>query len=280
MQSASMETKANSNMSSPKATDFGTALCIITGASKGLGRSLAREIAGLLKPGSVLLLVARSGDKLQQLQADLVSSEAGTAGLQIRCVVADLSHKEGVESVVRQAKETSCSGIDRLLLFNNAASLGDVSRYARSFTNMDDVDSYLSFNVSSALCLTAGILGAFPHRIGIRRCIVNISSLCAVKPFSSWVLYCSGKAARDMIFRVLAEEEPDLRVLNYAPGPLDTDMLLQARTFTADATVKESISAMHSEGHVLTCEESAGKLLKVLLEDNYPSGAHLDVYDV
>ncbi|XP_076868099.1 sepiapterin reductase a [Brachyhypopomus gauderio] len=267
-------------MSSSKATDFGTALCIITGASKGLGRSLAKEIAGLLKSGSVLLLVARSGDKLQDLQDDLVSSEAGGAGLQIRCVVADLSHKEGVESVVRQAKDISCSDIDHLLLFNNAASLGDVSRFARSFTDMDDVDSYWSFNVSSALCLTAGILGAFPHRIGLRRCIVNISSVCAVKPYASWVLYCSGKAARDMMFRVLAEEEKDLRVLNYAPGPLDTDMLLQARTTTADTKLKDFIAAMYSDGHVLTCEESVSKLIKVLQEDNYPSGAHVDFFDV
>ena len=39
-----------------------------------------------------------------------------------------------------------------------AASLGDVSRYARSFTEMKDMDSYLSLNISSALCLTAAVL--------------------------------------------------------------------------------------------------------------------------
>lgn len=99
-----------------------------------------------------------------------------------------------------------------------SASLGDVSRYTRSFTNMAEVDSYLSLNVSSCLSLTARILQAFPQRPGVRRTVVNISSLCAVQPFCSWALYCMGKAAREMMFRVLAEEEPDLRVLNYAPG--------------------------------------------------------------
>lgn len=97
-------------------------------------------------------------------------------------------------------------------------SLGDVSRYTRSFTSRADVDPYFSLNVSSCLCLTAGILQAFPQRPGVKRTVVNISSLCALQPFCSWVLYCTGKAARDMMFRVLAEEEPDLRVLNYAPG--------------------------------------------------------------
>ncbi len=97
-------------------------------------------------------------------------------------------------------------------------SLGDVSRYAKSFTNMAEVGSYLSLNVSSFLCLTANVLQAFPQRPGVKRTVVNISSLCALQPFRSWVLYCTGKAAREMMFRVLAEEEPDLRVLNYAPG--------------------------------------------------------------
>lgn len=100
----------------------------------------------------------------------------------------------------------------------HAGSLGDVSRYCRDFTDVDEVDSYLSFNVSSALCLTTGVLRAVPRRVGLTRVIVNISSLCAIKPFASWVLYCTGKAAREMMFRVLAEEEPDLRVLSYAPG--------------------------------------------------------------
>lgn len=80
------------------------------------------------------------------------------------------------------------------------------------------MDSYLSLNVSSALCLTARVLRAFPQRAGLRRTVVNVSSLCALQPFPSWVLYCTGKAARDMAFRVLAEEEPDLRVLSYSPG--------------------------------------------------------------
>lgn len=83
---------------------------------------------------------------------------------------------------------------------------------------MAEVDSYMAMNVSSVLCLTAGILQVFAAHVGLRRCIVNVSSLCALEPFPSWVLYCTGKAARDMMFRVLAKEEPELRVLNYAPG--------------------------------------------------------------
>ncbi len=37
---------------------------------------------------------------------------------------------------------------------------------------------------------------------------------------------------------------------------------------------------MFAQGQLLTCEASCAKLMKLLLEDNYTSGAHIDVYDL
>lgn len=97
-------------------------------------------------------------------------------------------------------------------------SLGDISKSFLDLTDPDEINSYFAFNVTSALCLTSAALRAFGERPGASRTVVNVSSLCALKPFKNWALYCSGKAARDMMFQVLALEEPDVRVLNYAPG--------------------------------------------------------------
>ncbi|XP_051758899.1 sepiapterin reductase b [Ctenopharyngodon idella] len=260
--------------------DLGRALCIITGASKGYGRTLAFQMSRLLKPGSVLLLVARTADQLNEVKEDIVTLYGGQNKPDVRCVQADLEKTEGVEKTLQAAKETPSSEMDHLLLINNAGSLGDISRFAQTFTDPAEVNRYLSLNVSGALSLTAGVLQAFPRRLGLRRTVVNISSLCALKPFPSWVLYCTGKAARDMMFRVLAEEEPDVRVLSYAPGPLDTDMQLQARRFSGDLTLRRSFSSMCSDGQLLSCQESGAKLMKLLLDDDYPSGAHLDFYEL
>ncbi|KAK9533024.1 hypothetical protein VZT92_010379 [Zoarces viviparus] len=267
-------------MSSTARTDLGRALCIITGASRGFGRTIATDMSRLVKPGSALVLTARSVDDLRALQAELAESEAGRAGLVVECVVADLSQKGGLESIVSVSKEAFSEDMDHVLLVNNAGSLGDVSRYAKAFTDMAEVDSYLSLNVSSSLCLTASVLQAFPQRPGQQRTVLNITSLCALQPFRSWVLYCTSKAAREMMFRVLAEEEPDLRVLSYSPGPLDTDMQMLARSRTADPSIRKSFSDMFAQGQLLTCEASCAKLMKLLLEDNYTTGAHVDVYDV
>ncbi|KAM4528385.1 sepiapterin reductase a [Odontesthes bonariensis] len=264
----------------PFPTDLGRVLAIITGASKGFGRAVAQAMARLVKPGSALVLVARSGDDLRALQAELSESDAGRAGMKVEVVVADLGQADGLEGIIRTSKEAFSDTIDHVILVNNAGSLGDVSRYTKSFTDMAEVDSYLSLNVSSSLCLTARVLQAFPQHPGCRCTVVNISSLCALQPFPSWMLYCTGKAAREMMFRVLAEEEPNLRVLNYSPGPLDTAMQVEARSKTADPSIKRSFSDMFAQGQLLTCEASCAKLMKVLLEDSYTSGAHIDVYDV
>ncbi|CAL9682527.1 unnamed protein product [Knipowitschia caucasica] len=267
----------------PAESDLGRALCIITGASRGFGRIVAKELSRVVKPGSAFLLVARSGDDLRSLQAELTEladTEAPRGGLLVQCVEADLGQAEGLHRITRAAQDAATELTQHVLLVNNAGSLGDISRFTASFTDMAEVNSYLSLNVSSFLCLTAQILQAFPQRPGLRRTVINISSLCALQPFSSWVLYCSGKAARDMMFRVLAKEEPDLRVLNYAPGPLDTDMQLQARTKSGDALLRKSFSEMFSEGRLLSCEESCAKLVKLLLENSYTSGAHIDFYDI
>lgn len=81
-----------------------------------------------------------------------------------------------------------------------------------------EVNNYWALNLTSMLCLTSGTLNAFPDSPGLSKTVVNISSLCALQPFKGWGLYCSGKAARDMLCQVLAAEEPSVRVLSYAPG--------------------------------------------------------------
>lgn len=97
------------------------------------------------------------------------------------------------------------------------ASLSDIAKF-ETFTNPDEVNSYLSLNVSSPLALTAGILQLCPCRPGLRWSVVNLSSMFALQALPSWVLYCTAKAARNMMFSVLAKEQQHVKVLSYSPG--------------------------------------------------------------
>ncbi|NXB11199.1 SPRE reductase, partial [Cnemophilus loriae] len=257
--------------------------CVVTGASRGFGRSLARLLAPQLGPGSVLLLLARSAEALAELAAELRagSDTGGSTGLRVQCVAADLGCEEGLRragAALRELLQDASFG--RLLLVNNAGSLGDVSKSFLDLTDLQEINAYFSFNISSALCLTSTALRAFGARPGCSRTVVNISSLCAREPFRSWALYCAGKAARDMLFQVLALEEPGVRVLSYAPGPLDTDMQLLARTKTGDPRMRQHFQRMLENGQLLESSVSAQKLLRLLQEDSFPSGAHVDFYDI
>lgn len=86
----------------------------------------------------------------------------------------------------------------------------------------------INVNLTSAFALVAASLKEFPSSRVKRFDLVNISSLAAIRPFHGWSTYCAVKAARDMLHAVVAVENnpaaSHVHSLNYAPGPLDTDM--------------------------------------------------------
>lgn len=64
------------------------------------------------------------------------------------------------------------------------------------------------------------------------------------------------------------------------PGPLDTAMQVEARSRSADPGIRKLFGDQFAEGKLMSCEASCAKLMKLLLEDSYTSGAHVDVYDL
>ncbi|KAM4012735.1 sepiapterin reductase-like [Anomaloglossus baeobatrachus] len=194
---------------------LGRVVCVVSGASRGFGLTVCRQLAARAAPGSALLLVSRSEETLRR-EAETLREQC--PGLGVHWTAADLSTEDGVRRTVTAAAEMSSGEPERLIIINNAGSLGNVSNHFVDITDMEAVNRYLAFNVSSALCLTSSLLKSFPKRSGLQRVVINVSSLAAIRAFKSWTLYCAGKAARDMMFRVLAEEEADVRVLTYSPG--------------------------------------------------------------
>ncbi|XP_028617035.1 sepiapterin reductase [Grammomys surdaster] len=256
---------------------LGRAVCVLTGASRGFGRALAPQLARLLSPGSVLLLSARSDSALRQLKEELGAQQPG---LRVELAAADLGTEAGVQQLLSAVRELPRpEGLQRLLLINNAGTLGDVSKGFLKVNDLAEVNNYWALNLTSMLCLTSSTLNAFPDSPGLSRTVVNISSLCALKPFKGWGLYCAGKAAREMLCQVLAVEEPRVRVLSYAPGPLDTDMQQLARETSVDPELRSSLQKLKSQGKLVDCGTSAQKLLSLLQKDTFQSGAHVDFYD-
>lgn len=119
--------------------DLGRALCIVTGASRGFGRAIARGISRLLRPGSVLLLAARSAADLRSLEAELEERSGG--GLRVVCVPADLSLSSGLQELLRAAREVAGPDLDHVLLFNNAGVCPDVKSSVRCSARQPRADT-------------------------------------------------------------------------------------------------------------------------------------------
>ena len=117
--------------------------------------------------------------------------------------------------------------------------------------------------------------------------IVNVSSLAAIKPFETWSIYCAGKAARDMYHKTLAEELKtksnirSVKVLNYAPGPLDTNMQKEIREGKlVDKNTQEFFINMKKENQLVDLMVSASKLISAMSSRPFENGDHLDYFDL
>jgi len=266
---------------------------LLTGASEGYGRALAvafaKEAAAVRKQVH-FVLVSRNEVGMQET-AKAVAGE----GVSHSCFTVDLVEvgklEEKVEPVVAHLATTVAQWSQtfdsvEVLVLHNAGSLGPLL-YCRDIA-ASDVRAAIDLNVTAFAILTNMILRRFTTaERNISECcsvtLVNISSLAALEPFSSWSLYCAGKAARDSFIRCIAKEAETLglkvRTLSWAPGPMHTQMVDQILSSCADPGVLENFRRMQREGTFVAASVSADKLVRVLAEDAFESGAHLDFYD-
>lgn len=255
--------------------------CVVTGASRGLGKCIAEKLAPKLAPGSLLLLMARTKAALDTLKTEI---QPANNNISIIVKIFDQSNLEEcankeIFTDVLKENNNSLKDFEHAMIVHNAGTAGDLTKYASEMTDRGLVESSMNNNVTGTILLNAVFLQTFLKESVDCRTVVNISSLAAIDTFPSWSLYCAGKAARDIFFDTMSKEEPDIRVLNYAPGPLDTDMQRQCRE-CKDPGLRKVCIEMAETGNLLTCEESVTKLIKLLEENTFPSGKHIDYYDV
>lgn len=254
---------------------------IVTGASKGFGRAMVaqflqsfgdyHEQAGHENYSITLVLSARDENTLDQFIAELKISFPKIN--RIEKVIGSLED-ESTFKKFQSVFESVLPGTDQVILVHNAGSLGDPSKLVGDYAREDfpSLSSYFNSNVTSVMTLTAIFLKIF-ERVKSKM-IVNVSSLAAITPLKGLSLYCTGKAARDAYFRSVALEYGlDVRTINYAPGPLKTAMAEELRL---NSHMKEFFE---DPKNILDPEDSAAKLVKILIDDNYINGSHVDYYD-
>ncbi len=188
---------------------------IVTGASRGLGRAIALELARM---GAAVTLNARSQDALAR-----VREEIEAMGGRAEILAGDVSQPDVAERLIAAAV-LAFGRLDAVI--NNAAILDPLARIADS--DPFEWRRNLQINVVGPYLITQA---ALPH---LRRApqgrVINVSSGAAVRATAGWSAYCTSKAALNMFTAVLAKEEPEVVALAVRPGVVDTAMQAELRT--------------------------------------------------
>ena len=181
----------------------------VTGASRGLGRSLAYALAGA---GAELLLTARSEEPLLAAAEEIRAQGGG-----VEVVTGSVADPGHVEAAAARLQETW----GRLDVLVNNAAISPVFKRADAVTEQElreivEVNLFGAF----ACCQAAGALMADGGSI------VNVSSVHGTVAHERMVGYAASKGAIEMVTRTLALDWADrgIRVNSVAPGYLETEM--------------------------------------------------------
>ena len=216
---------------------------LVTGASRGIGRSIA---LGLAKSGAHVLALARTAGALEELD-DEIKAAGGKASL----IPMDLVEGDGIERLAGALTERF-PALDILVL--NARSLGELAP-------LPDIDPKvwkhtLDLNVTANWRLIRALDPLLRKSADAR--VIGLSSRVggeAAKAF--WGTYAVTKAAFDIVLKTYAEEmeKTPVQVSIISPGPMRTDMRKLAMPGEDPATLPHPDKLLPLVYHLLTREE-------------------------
>lgn len=184
---------------------------LITGASRGLGLALARQLA---QNGWGLIIDARGNKALEQARLEL------SAKTKVIAIPGDLTAESHRKKLAKAASELG--GLDALI--NNASFLGPSPQPHLLDYPLNVLEQVYYTNIIAPL----GLIQALHSALKTDACIINVTSDAGVEAYGGWGGYGSSKAALEHLSHILAEENPSLRIYWVDPGDMQTQMQKEA----------------------------------------------------
>ena len=238
---------------------------LVTGASKGIGKSIALSIA---RNGSPVIALARQSVELESVKSELLELQPDSI-----IIACDLGYGPQIIDAVAKvsSKFGHLSGI-----VHNAGTIHPIE-------NMMDADiqnwaNSIQVNLIGVQDLTSQLKASIGGHRHTR--ITTISSGAAKRSIHGWSAYCVSKAGLDMWSMCMAEEgvESNISSVSIAPGIVDTGMQEDIRGANPDSFPSlESFVGYYENGDLTNPDDVAEKLLPFCLGIKGENGNRLDV---
>ena len=242
---------------------------IVTGASKGIGKAIALEIA---KQGHPVLALARASPELEQMGIELTLLHPES-----RALACDLSSDQDIAAVASQITAQSpwiagivhnAGTVEPILPLNQVP----IALWATS----------LQVNLIGVQDLTQRLMGNMGGEHQTR--ITTISSGASLNPVESWSSYCVAKAGLDMWARCIAQEGAELKIsaISIAPGIVDTNMQHTIRSVQPEHFPRHAdFVSLQASGQLTQASDVALQLCPLILNHSMEqSGQRFDVREL
>ena len=231
---------------------------IVTGASRGIGKEIAKELAK--KQYQVIANYNKSEKQILELKEEL-----NKLNIKVDIFKADVSKREEVKKLV----EYTINKYGKIDVLINNAGISQI----KEFTQITDEDwnNMINNNLNSVFYMTQEVCKNMIHNK--KGCIINISSIWGTIGASCEVHYSVSKAGIDAMTKSLAKElgPSGIRVNSIAPGFIDTDM--------NKCYLKEDVQNIINDTPLEKIGQASdiSKCIKWLIEDNFTTGQIIPV---
>ena len=232
---------------------------LVTGASKGIGRNIAEELA---KQGhNVLLNYIKS-----EIEAEKIKEYLKKEGYSIEIFKADVSNRDEVREMIKFAMNRF-SRIDVLI---NNAGISQIKEFTQ--ITQEDWNEMINTNLTGTFNVTQEVVNnsMIKNKEGL---IINISSIWGIKGGSCEVHYSASKAGIDGLTKSLAKELglSNIRVNSIAPGFIKTEMNEKLNEEDVNSIVDEI--PLNKVGY----PQNITKCVQWLIEDEYTTGQVISI---